>query len=171
MRMIYLIFGILVVILVFSGCVSTRFFDPQYYKFKRLVEKESGLYIVDPELNNEMRQPSFKSSDKLSNGYYVDAEDIQAKERIDSRITASWIQAWYFIDSQGKKHIISYWRLFTYKEHGLWLDGDEGRGFHWDTERKCSLLDRSKKFVLKDGKVVEKFISNAKGDKWVKIEN
>lgn len=44
MRMIYVIFGILVIMFLVGGCLF-KYFDPQYYEYKSLAEKESGIYI------------------------------------------------------------------------------------------------------------------------------
>ncbi|RDU59348.1 hypothetical protein CQA53_11530 [Helicobacter didelphidarum] len=162
------VIGILIVMVVFSGC-SFWWADPQFYKTKHLGNKEGGWYVLEPEIYDEMRQPSFKTSDKLSNGYYVGVENIDDKEIIDSRITESWVRAWYFIDSSNKKHIISYYRVFVYTAYGLWLLGDEGRGFYLKNRKRFSFGNKDQKFVLKDGKVVKKFIS--KDGKWVEVEN
>ncbi|RDU61440.1 hypothetical protein CQA53_10125 [Helicobacter didelphidarum] len=148
------IIGILVVVVMFSGC-GFRYFDPQYYEFKKLYEEEGGLYIFDEKLEVETYD-----KDILSNGYNLirknDEHDI---ERINDRIISFKQFGYYFIDSQGEKHIVSYKKGFYYTEHGLWLHGDEGRGFHWDTERKMGGTNsRKNTFILKD-------------NKWVKIEN
>ncbi|RDU59584.1 hypothetical protein CQA53_11380 [Helicobacter didelphidarum] len=121
------IIGILVVVVMFSGC-GFRYFDPQYYEFKGLAEKESGFYIVEAEFFDEFQQENFKN---LSNGYRVKSEEITDMTIINSRICEYRFSMLYFIDSSNKKHIISYYRVFRYKEHGLWLRGDEGRGFWW----------------------------------------
>lgn len=46
MRMIYAIFGILVIMFLVGGCLF-KYFDWQYYKCKSLAKKESGIYIVN----------------------------------------------------------------------------------------------------------------------------
>ncbi|RDU58696.1 hypothetical protein CQA53_12065, partial [Helicobacter didelphidarum] len=66
------IIGILVVAVMFSGCVSTRFFDPQYYEFKRLAENYGGGYVVEPELYEDINKNGIHA--KLSNGYYLSRE-------------------------------------------------------------------------------------------------
>ncbi|WP_181882431.1 hypothetical protein [Helicobacter didelphidarum] len=162
MRMIYLIFGILVVILVFSGC-GFRYFDPQYYEFKGLAEKESGFYVVEPEFFDEIQQENFKHSRKLSNGYSIKSKEATYIGKINSRIHEFHYYMMYFMDSSNKKHIISYYRVFRYKEHGLWLDGDEGRGFHWDTTQNIDHTSWDNVFYYdKETKI---FIKKDKNDK------
>ncbi|RDU59035.1 hypothetical protein CQA53_11675, partial [Helicobacter didelphidarum] len=92
-------------------------------------------------------------------------------KQINSRIKEEVVHTLVYTDSNGVNHTIFYLRGFIYTEYGLWLHGDEGGGFHWDIERELYLRNKDQKFVVKDGKVVKKFISNAKGDKWVEVEN
>lgn len=58
MRMIYVIFGILAIMFLVSGC-SFKYFDPQYYEFKSLAEKESGFYVAEPKFFDEIQQENF----------------------------------------------------------------------------------------------------------------
>ena len=152
-----------------SGC-SFKYFDPQWYKFKSLEKKESGDYIFnktlydEAEILREKNRGSYvfvkRENDMLvrvrpllSNGYelIVDIEesDIQA---ISTKINSFQKVKYYYIDSDNNKHIISYQKMFEYTYSGLWVDGDEGRGFRLETEKTESGYSRQNKFLLKDGK-------------------
>ncbi|RDU61441.1 hypothetical protein CQA53_10135 [Helicobacter didelphidarum] len=169
MRMIYLIIGILIVVL-FNGCVNLMYFDPQYYKYRKLFYKESGTYIYDEKLYKEAENLRKKNGGMyvfvdftplLSNGYelMIDMDKASTQPRqIDSRIRTNDYLEHYFIDSQGKRHIISYRKGFYFRYYGLWLDGDEGGGFHWHTTNYFDNGSSANTFILKD-------------NKWQQVEN
>lgn len=163
------IFGILAIMFLLSGC-SFKYFDPQWYKFKSLVKKESGDYIFnktlydEAEILREKNRSSYvfvkRENDMwvrvrplLSNGYglIVDIEesDIQT---INTKINSFQKVKYYYIDSDNNKHIISYQKMFEYTYNGLWPAGDEGRGFRLETEKTESGYSRQNKFLLKDEK-------------------
>lgn len=146
-------------ILFFVGGCSFRYMDWQWYKFKKLLENESGLYIFEQELHKEAMQ-----RDMLSNGYGLIRENDEHNfSSIDSRLQEYRAFGKYFIDKNGDKHIISYARGFIYTDYGLWLHGDEGGGFHWDIERELG------GFLTKNNSYINTFY--LKDNEWVKIGN
>ena len=142
------IFGILAIMFLLSGC-SFKYFDPQWYKFKSLVKKESGFYIYDKDLFQEYNKKGVKNI--LSNGYDVKYNTDETIRQLDSRLTEYKRFEVYYIDSSGKEHIISYIKGFTYTHYGLWLKGDEGRGFYWETKETIDREATSKnKFYMEE---------------------
>ncbi|WP_052096425.1 hypothetical protein [Helicobacter trogontum] len=120
-----------------------------YIKKLKNYEKNRGLYIF----------ATF--TPLLSNGYElkIDTQKASTQARqINTRIRTSDYLEYYFIDSQNKRHIISYMKGFYFQYYGLWLQGDEGRGFYWETTDYFDNGSSANKFIFKD-------------EKWVKIKN
>ena len=140
------IFGIVTISIMMSGC-SLRFFDPQYYRFKSLTRKESGFYIHDEQTYNERRI----ESRLLPNGYEWDMDSDEKRTEIDSRIVKCIDFEIFYIDDLSKKHIIQHRVSFDYLDYGIFLGGDEGRGFWIDTFRIIGGY-KDQSFILKDGK-------------------
>lgn len=160
--MVCVIFGILVVMFLFSGC-SMMFLDWQFYKWSNLHDNESGIYIFDKKLYDEAEQLNIGGI--LSNGYklvYRGAEfDI---ENIDSRIRTYKRYQNSYIDSNNTEHIISYARGFDYIKYGLWITAGLDSGvFSLKTKGEIGGIKR------KDNKIVNIFY--LRDGKWVKTEN
>ncbi|MWV61704.1 hypothetical protein DCO58_08145 [Helicobacter saguini] len=125
----------LFLILFFAGGCSFKYMDWQYYKFMWLMKNESGRYIYDEKLYNEINQNGINT--KLSNGYFV---ITNSQEEFDIKIINSRLKEYktfilYYIDSNGNKHIIMHNKNFSYFNYGLWFKGDEGAGFWLETEK------------------------------------
>lgn len=165
MRMIYAIFGILVVIpiviLVFSGG-NTQFLDPQYYKLRKLENDTSGLYVLDEELDREARIIGVGKI--LQNGYKVIYEYEADIDKIDSRIKSGKHLIYSYIDGNGQKNTISYYLCYKYYTYGLWLIGDEGAGFRFKGgDESVWLCNRDNVFYY--DKETDTFIKKDKNDK------
>lgn len=113
-----------------NGC-SLRFFNPQYYRFKSLIGKESGFYIYDEQIYNERRI----DTRLLPNGYELGMDSKEKQIKIDSRIAKCIDFEIFYLDDLGKKHIIRHRVSFDYLDYGVFLGGDEGHGFRIDTSR------------------------------------
>ncbi|TLD91984.1 hypothetical protein LS80_011105 [Helicobacter trogontum] len=148
---LYSILGILVIVL-FNGCsFSFKSIDPQYYKFKRLcknVDSEVTIYnqdyfdIIKNSKNIKTNVEGCFYSEKLeqeicfggfayskSNRVVIEYNKFGLKKSIQKR---------YYNDI----HYLDY-TLYVYTYYGLFLRGDEGRGWHWETEDslECSIMD------------------------------
>lgn len=123
---------------------------------------ESGLYIFDEYLYQDIRANGIYENKELKilpNGYKLvyNADTVSEHdiEKINDRIVSFKDFGYYFMDSQGKKHAISYEKGFYYGEYGLWLGGDEGGGFWLKTRREIGgSVDNF--FVLRDGEWLKK---------------
>ena len=141
---LYSILGILV-IASFNAC-SFKSIDPQYYKFKRLcknVDSEVTIYNQDywemyknydtlpTDTRNDRGVPYFYNS-KLNKTIYVSGGHFTSKlissQQINSRLSKAKWGLWY--DNIHFATIINY----NYKYSNIRLQGDEGMGWHWETE-------------------------------------
>lgn len=132
-------------ILFFVGGCSFKYMDWQYYKFKKLLENESGLYIFDRKLYEEVKSineyielPNKKYTlGLLSNGYELLYEvENQENKEVNSRVYSYKDFMYFYYDEKCNKHYISYFLGFSYNIYGLWLVGDEGIGFYLKTEKQ-----------------------------------
>ena len=125
------IFGNLIVVFLFSGC-SLKYFDPQYYKFLSL-NKESGKFICNEKLYKEI---NFRYADgypkRFSNGYALETyfKEIQ----ISKRIKNDYFEIFY--KNGDTKNLVFVINSYIYIGYGLWLEGDEGAGFRWETKKE-----------------------------------
>ncbi|MDY5185712.1 hypothetical protein [Helicobacter trogontum] len=131
MRMIYVILGILVAMFLVSGC-SLKYFDPQYYEFKRLC-KEAKNVIYDEELYRiyKARYNKERYYDEKTQKEYLMSDFTITKTRIvniSDRLTINENTIFY-------KNIPFYkYSSFWYDYKGLFLQGDEAAGFSWETK-------------------------------------
>ena len=143
---LYSILGILVIVS-FNGCsFSFKSIDPQYYKFKRLcknVDSEVTIYNQDywemyknydtlpRDTRNDRGVPYFYNP-KLNKTIYVSGghfiSKFISKQQINSRLSKAKWGLWY--DNIHFATQIGY----NYKYFGLWLQGDEAAGWHWETK-------------------------------------
>ena len=139
------IFGILVVVFLFGGC-SLKYFDPQWYEFKRLcknVDSAVEVYNQDywemyknydtlPRNTRDDRGVPYFYSQKLNKIIYVSGGQFTSKlisaQQINSRLSKAKWGLWY--DDIHYATIINY----NYKYSHIRLEGDEGRGWHWETK-------------------------------------
>lgn len=159
--MVCVIFGILVVMFLFSGCI-TQFFDPQYYKFRKLEYDTSGLYVLDEKLYEEAKR--IGQGKILQNGYKLNYEGELDRAKIDSRIESAKRLMYSYNDDNGQKHIISYNLCYSYYTLGLWLVGDEGGGFRIKVgDKSVCLWNRNNAFCY--DKKTNTFIKRDNNDK------
>ena len=125
------IFGILVAIFVLSGC-SFKYFDPQYYKFLSL-NKKAGKFIYNEKLYKEINFRHIDGYPKtFSNGYTL--ETYFSETQISKRIKNEYFEIFY--KNGNTKSLVFVINSYTYIGYGLWLEGDEGRGFRWENKRE-----------------------------------
>lgn len=141
----------LFLILFFAGGCSFKYMDWQYYKFLRLLENKSGLYIFDKKLYEEIQGQNreFKelpngeySLGFLSNGYEIlyKYEDYDFKQ-VYSRISTIKKHKKYVKDLYGAEYIVSFNKYYQYTTYSIILSGDEGGGFHFTTQRATPYLE------------------------------
>ncbi|TLE07331.1 hypothetical protein [Helicobacter bilis] len=133
-------FGILFMACVFSGC-SFKYFDPQYYEFKRLckeVEKDNTIY--DDNLYNLFLKAKQKISFYNGRKFYdettkqeflVDNFDIKFdSQEISNRLSKTIYKLLYNEEE--------FYRYSAYNYHysGLFLKGDEGAGWYIDFDNE-----------------------------------
>ncbi|RDU60921.1 hypothetical protein CQA53_10530 [Helicobacter didelphidarum] len=145
--------------------------DWQWYKFKELLENESGVYVYDEKLYKEVEILRKKNGGIyyfnlilpngdilykgiLSNGYEVESNPSATKEdkiiKRYSRIGEYNFIRYQYHDSSHKRHIIAKVKGFKYVYYGLWLGGDEGGGFHWKTKKVGDYYLDNNIFYIKD---------------------
>ena len=154
------IFGILVAIFVFSGCVSLKYFDPQWYKFRKFCNKVDGKYIYNKKINDELEESNeykkifVEYPITLSSGIVVYSDT--STEKIGNMI--KWESIRYYYDKKGDKCLIAIIKTARYTEYGLWLQGDEGRGIWLETNKEIGCI--GKNFHMdENGKWAEKITS------------
>lgn len=156
LKRVAIFFMSIFLILFLAGGCSFKYMDWQYYKFKNLAEKESGVYIYDKALYDEveylrkqnggiyhfnlvLKDGSELYKGILSNGYKIESNPSPSEGDIIatkySRIYQFDFIRYQYFDSNKAKHIIAKVKGFYYAEYGLWLSGDEGAGFHWSRKR------------------------------------
>ena len=129
------IFGILVAIFVFSGCVSLKYFDPQWYAYNNLIKNSLEVYdkgLYDYSIDRHIPDRKIKSIEGLQ-GFWRKDEDII---NIDSRLAYRKVSFFANVNNVSILYQISH--IYIYTEIGLFLIGDEGRGFDWETKRTRS---------------------------------
>lgn len=138
-------------ILFLAGGCSFKLIDPQYYRFLSLcknVDSEVTIYnqdyfdIIKNSKNIKTNDKGCFYSEKLeqeicfggfayskSNRVVIEYNKFGLKKSIQKR---------YYNDI----HYLDY-TLYVYTYYGLFLRGDEGRGWHWETEDslECSIMD------------------------------
>ncbi|MCI5786107.1 MAG: hypothetical protein MR025_01445 [Helicobacter trogontum] len=134
MRMIYFIFGIFVIVLL-NGCsFSFKYIDPQYYEFKRLC-KEAKNVIYDEELYriDKARYNKERYYDENTQKEYL-MSDFTIAETYSKDITKRLKDreaTWYYHDKPFYKE-----KYYWYNYKGLFLQGDEAAGWHWETQQR-----------------------------------
>ena len=136
------------IIFLAGGC-SFKLIDPQYYEFRKLCQKSEKI-IYDKELyelyaNARKHLTTFWYNDSIfydkntNRTFFVGKSSIvQADNKnISSRITKTTYL--YYYDNIAFFSQTNYW--FEYK--GLFLKGDEGMGFYFDTNRTLYCNDKT----------------------------
>lgn len=132
------VFGILFMACVFSGC-SFKYFDPQYYKFKRLCKKEAKGLV----LNNILFRGYLKAKQKISfydgNKFYdkttkqeflVDNFELKSQKNRDISNRLREFKNVYYYKNEPFYEFLS----FSYNYKGIFLQGDEAAGWCWEYE-------------------------------------
>ncbi|WP_034346840.1 hypothetical protein [Helicobacter trogontum] len=137
---LYFIFGILIVLLL-SGCslISFKSIDPQYYEFKRLC-KEAKNVIYDEELYRiyKARYNRERYYDEKTQKEYLqqDFKTRSTKAVHISKDLSRFDNYLYY-----KEKLIYFYEDYWYEYKGLFLQGDEGMGWHWETDRALYCKD------------------------------
>lgn len=152
MRMIYAITSVLFIIVLFNGCISLRYFDPYYYEFL-YSRKDAKRYIYDKKLYdtfifNIHEHHEYLYGDKLMPNGYKLLMDSKVEKR-GKRLTKV-MRKFYYIDSHGKECLISSLVAFEYISYGLWLRGDEGGGFWFDTKEELEIDPQKNIYIEND---------------------
>ncbi|TLD93220.1 hypothetical protein [Helicobacter trogontum] len=138
MRMIYLIFGILVAMFLVSGC-SFKYFDPQYYEFKRLC-KEAKNVIYDEELYRiyKARYNKERYYDEKTQKEYL-MSDFTIENTYSKDITKNLKEREATLFYKNKPFYKEKYYWFTY--NGIFLQGDEAAGWHWENKKTLYCKD------------------------------
>ena len=159
------IFGILAIMFLLSGC-SFKYFDPQWYKFLSS-KQEAKRYIYDKKLYeafvlNIHDNEEYLTTDKLMpNGYKL---LLDGEVEILGKRLKKIMRKFYYIDSHNKECLISKLIAFEYISYGLWLQGDEGRGFRLKGGDKSVFLWNEDNVFYYD-KETDAFIKKDSNDK------
>ena len=109
-------FSLIFYFILITGGISFKSIDPQYYEFKELC-KGAGEII-----NYSSKYESLKKEYGWNTIYN---KPIKVTNRIEEH-------SYY---NQLNNVIIFYeYNFYIYKYFGIFLKGDEGRGWHWETE-------------------------------------
>lgn len=133
------------IILFLAGGCSFKYMDPQYYEFKRLC-KEAENVIYDEELYrlylNAKKHISFYKGNSFYNEetgqeFFVDFFDAKHNHSkdISSKLSEN-VNVFYYKNEPFYK-FSSFW----YDDYGIFLDGDEGAGFHWKNKHTLYCKD------------------------------
>ena len=134
------LFPIFLMLFLSSGC-SFKLIDPQYYKFKELCkEAENEKIIYDEELYRiyKARYNKERYYDEKTQKEYLMSDFTITKTRIvklGNKLTINENTLFY-------KNIPFYkYSSFWYDYKGLFLQGDEAAGWHWENERALYCKD------------------------------
>ncbi|MCI6313483.1 MAG: hypothetical protein MR591_06825 [Helicobacter sp.] len=150
MRMIYAIFGILVIMFLVGGCLF-KYFDWQYYKCKSLAKKKVE-YIV----NEKMYEILTKKQGGVT--FVVDREYDFIESTNYGCIKSVVDEKYCFLDKINQEtmmcddeYLVYYRKIFVYQNPDFWIMSDEGSGFgiKWHNSLRCS---NEQKFTFKDNK-------------------
>ena len=145
LKRIVIFFGVVFAALFFIGECSFKYMDWQYYVARDMCKNESGYYIYDEKLYKETEKTNYNAH--LSNGYRLQLRSgygLYENEKI--------MRKFYYIDSHNKECLISKLIAFEYISYGLWLQGDEGRGFWIETKEILDILPQENIYVYGERK-------------------
>lgn len=90
----------------------------------------------------------------LSNGYEIESKPSPYEKDIVkikySRISQFDFIRYQYFDSNKTRHIVAKVKGFYYIAYGLWLSGDEGNGFYWETKREIGGYLDENTFYIKE---------------------
>lgn len=158
LKKVFIFFGLVFVVLFFAGGCSFKYMDWQYYKFKRLCKnnynkiniysktyrdlqqryREAMLNNRDIEVNAHNGIKSFYDREMNLKVYPANWQENTINTQKVGFGIGDIIEKeidYYFVDSTKKVRFANFKR-FIYIEKGLWIKGDEGVGFYWDTENQ-----------------------------------
>lgn len=104
--------------------------DWQFYKAKYVNAKCSGIYIYNKNLYKEAHKYGDKIA-TLSNGFSLEAETLEMDTQYN-RINIIG-KTYFFIDDRGDKHIIYQTREYIQRYFRIYISGDEGSGWRFNT--------------------------------------
>ena len=104
--------------------------DWQYYKFKELCNTKAKRSIIDKELYEKSELNEFYSTNPPN-------------EKVQSRITKMYFKNIHKLSNK----VFYEYETYFYDNYGIFLKGDEGRGWHIDFSE---VLDCKPKISYKD---------------------
>ena len=117
-------------ILFLAGGCSFKYMDWQYYKFKELCNTKAKRSIIDKELYEKSELNEFYSTNPPN-------------EKVQSRITKMYFKNIHKLSNK----VFYEYETYFYDNYGIFLKGDEGRGWHIDFSE---VLDCKPKISYKD---------------------
>ena len=132
-------FSLIFYFMLIMGGISFKSIDPQYYKFKRLC-KEAKNVIYDEELYRIYKARYNKER------YY---DEKTQKEYLQQDFKTRSTEAVYISKDLNrfdnylyyKEKLIYFYEDYWYDYKGLFLQGDEGIGWYWETDRALYCKD------------------------------
>ena len=138
-KKIIIFLGVVFFILFLVGGCSFKSIDPQYYKFKRLC-KEAKSAIYDEELYRiyQARYNKERYYDEKTQKEYLrqDFKTRNTKAVHISKDLSRFDNYLYY-----KEKLIYFYEDYWYDYSGLFLQGDEGMGWYWETDRALYCKD------------------------------
>ncbi len=141
----------LCVMLFFVGGCSFRLMDWQWYQVKNLCKNESGIYIVNKELYEDMITHNLQDNKYTRKMEEFSKTVYERYQSINSRIYKLDDRKYYYYDmTKNKSYVVSFERNFAYKNYGIFLTGDEGRGFEMKSSEILECFNRNNTFLVKE---------------------
>lgn len=142
----------LCVMLFFVGGCSFRLMDWQWYQVKNLCKNESGIYILNKELYEDMITYNLQDSKYTRKMEEFNKTEYERYEPTKyNRIYKLDYRKYYYYDSaRDEPYMVSFQRSFAYKNYGIFLTGDEGRGFEMKSSEILECFNRNNTFLVKE---------------------
>ena len=154
LKIAFIIFMVTFAVFLIMCGGSLQLLNPQWYKFRLLMKKESGLHICNKKLYKESLNlklaelPNGKyhiglSSEGYEMFYRYEPYDF---EQVGIGIESRKQHKRYYVDSNGIERTISYYKDFRYTDIGFFIGGDEGAGIFIDFSAKSPFYHKNNIF-------------------------
>ena len=152
LKRIVIFFGVVFAVLFFIGECSFKYMDWQYYVARDMCKNESGIYILNKELYEDMITYNLQDSKYTRKMEEFNKTEYERYEPTKyNRIYKLDYRKYYYYDSvRNEPYIVSFERSFAYKNYGIFLTGDEGRGFMVKTFEILECFNRDNTFTIKE---------------------
>ena len=152
LKIAFIIFMVTFAVFLIMCGGSLQLLNPQWYKFRLLMKKESGLHICNKKLYNESLNLKLA---ELPNGKYrigLSSEGYEMFyrhepydfEQVGIGIESRKQHKRYYVDSNGIERTISYYKDFRYTDIGFFIGGDEGAGIWLNYAQKIGCNENNK---------------------------